>query len=211
MSEPYQLDAPIEEVLPLNSVPGTGVHQPEDTGNQVICVGEDSAASCCSDKYHRKLAISSIICGFSCLGVPALVYSVKVCYFLCRQETYSKPAFENFIMRISMFIFDKHLICYISLLVIHHVCLAWSVNQKYCHIFTSPGWECWQSWESQPDKWKESCKVFKTGQKMEHHLHRDMGFHPGVSFFDTGITGAGPIKPGLWLTNLSGAHPGECL
>uniref|UniRef100_A0A3Q4MBL5 Si:dkey-16l2.20 n=1 Tax=Neolamprologus brichardi TaxID=32507 RepID=A0A3Q4MBL5_NEOBR len=29
------------------------------------------------DKYHRKLAISSIICGFSCLGVPALVYSVK--------------------------------------------------------------------------------------------------------------------------------------
>ncbi|XP_035768962.1 transmembrane protein 265-like [Neolamprologus brichardi] len=77
MSEPYQLDAPIEEELPLNSVPGTGVHQPEDTGNQVICVGEDSAASCCSDKYHRKLAISSIICGFSCLGVPALVYSVK--------------------------------------------------------------------------------------------------------------------------------------
>lgn len=27
-----------------------------------------------------------------------------------------------------------------------------------------------------------------------------MGFHPGVSVFDTGITGAGPIKPGLWLT-----------
>uniref|UniRef100_A0A3Q2VA15 Si:dkey-16l2.20 n=2 Tax=Haplochromini TaxID=319058 RepID=A0A3Q2VA15_HAPBU len=31
----------------------------------------DSPASCCSDKYHRKLAISSIICGFSCFGVRA--------------------------------------------------------------------------------------------------------------------------------------------
>uniref|UniRef100_A0A668RL47 Uncharacterized protein n=1 Tax=Oreochromis aureus TaxID=47969 RepID=A0A668RL47_OREAU len=71
MSESYQLDASIEEALPLNSVPGTGVQQPEDTGNQVICVGEDSAVSCCSDKYHRKLAIASIICGFSCFGVLA--------------------------------------------------------------------------------------------------------------------------------------------
>ncbi|CAI5676234.1 unnamed protein product [Oreochromis niloticus] len=77
MSESYQLDASIEEALPLNSVPGTGVQQPEDTGNQVICIGEDSAASCCSDKYHRKLAIASIICGFSCFGVLALIYSVK--------------------------------------------------------------------------------------------------------------------------------------
>lgn len=115
MSESYQLDVPIEEALPLNSVPGTGVQQPEDTGNQVICVGEDSPESCCSDKYHRKLAISSIICGFSCFGVRALIYSVKVSYFLCRQATCSKPAFENFLMRISMFIFDKHLIYYISL------------------------------------------------------------------------------------------------
>lgn len=72
MSESYQLDAPIEEALPLNSVPGTGVQQPEDTGNQVICVGEDSPASCCSDKYHRKLAISSIICGVLLLRSPSL-------------------------------------------------------------------------------------------------------------------------------------------
>lgn len=63
------------ESLPLTTVTGTGLQQPEETCSQVIC--EDSTASCCNDKYHRKLAISSIICGFACCGVPALIYSVK--------------------------------------------------------------------------------------------------------------------------------------
>ncbi|CAB1438753.1 unnamed protein product [Pleuronectes platessa] len=35
------------------------------------------AASCWEDKYHRKLAICSIICGFSCIGINALIHSVK--------------------------------------------------------------------------------------------------------------------------------------
>ncbi|KAL2100959.1 hypothetical protein ACEWY4_002720 [Coilia grayii] len=40
-----------------------------------------SITSCCSccppDPHHRKLAIASIICGLSCVGATALIYSVK--------------------------------------------------------------------------------------------------------------------------------------
>lgn len=32
----------------------------------------------CKDTDHRKLAICSIICGLSCLGIMSLMYSVKV-------------------------------------------------------------------------------------------------------------------------------------
>lgn len=75
MSESSQNYQNNGESTPLNTVTGTGLQQPEETCSQVIC--EDSTASCCNDKYHRKLAVCSIICGFSCCGVPALINSVK--------------------------------------------------------------------------------------------------------------------------------------
>lgn len=31
----------------------------------------------CQDREHRRLAIYSVICGLSCVGVTALIYSVK--------------------------------------------------------------------------------------------------------------------------------------
>lgn len=95
MSESSQNHLNNLEVLPLTSVPGTGLQQHEETCSQVIC--EESTASCCNDKYHRKLAISSIICGFYCCGIPALIYSVKVLYFKSHSE-YMKTS----LMRISI-------------------------------------------------------------------------------------------------------------
>ncbi|GAA6229874.1 transmembrane protein 265 [Lates japonicus] len=47
-----------------------------ETCNQVISSGR-GVASCCDDKHHRKLAICSIICGISCIGIKALINSVK--------------------------------------------------------------------------------------------------------------------------------------
>lgn len=75
MSESSQNHLNNLESLPLTPVPGTGLQQHEETCSQVIC--EDSTVCCGNDKYHRKLAISSIICGFFCCGIPALIYSVK--------------------------------------------------------------------------------------------------------------------------------------
>uniref|UniRef100_A0A3P8RM57 Si:dkey-16l2.20 n=1 Tax=Amphiprion percula TaxID=161767 RepID=A0A3P8RM57_AMPPE len=43
----------------------------------LLKVNSDDAALFCTDKHHRKLAICSIICGLSCIGVKALIYSVK--------------------------------------------------------------------------------------------------------------------------------------
>lgn len=64
-----------EEVL-LDSFPGTA-----DTQNNTcfeVVVEKKEAASYCDDKHHRKLAVCSIICGISCIGIKALIYSVKV-------------------------------------------------------------------------------------------------------------------------------------
>ncbi|KAI4822347.1 hypothetical protein KUCAC02_007899 [Chaenocephalus aceratus] len=59
------------EEVPLNTIPGTG-------GTTVISISERcAAASCCEDRNHRILAICSIICGLSCIGIPALINSVK--------------------------------------------------------------------------------------------------------------------------------------
>uniref|UniRef100_A0A3Q1FH18 Si:dkey-16l2.20 n=1 Tax=Acanthochromis polyacanthus TaxID=80966 RepID=A0A3Q1FH18_9TELE len=60
-------------MIPLNTVPGTGDAENNDTCDE----GVISAAPFCTDKHHRKLAICSIICGVSCIGVKALIYSVK--------------------------------------------------------------------------------------------------------------------------------------
>ncbi|KAJ0000940.1 hypothetical protein NQD34_005960 [Periophthalmus magnuspinnatus] len=36
-----------------------------------------AAGSCCRDNHYRRLAIFSIMCGLSCIGIIALKYSVK--------------------------------------------------------------------------------------------------------------------------------------
>ncbi|XP_056467623.1 transmembrane protein 265-like [Gadus chalcogrammus] len=35
------------------------------------------SASLCKDPYYRRLAISSIVCGLSCIGIMSLIYSVQ--------------------------------------------------------------------------------------------------------------------------------------
>ncbi|KAJ8347395.1 hypothetical protein SKAU_G00287960 [Synaphobranchus kaupii] len=54
------------EVTPLQSVPGSGLQ----TGSE-----NDSPKPHYKD--YRKLAISSIVCGISCIGIFALINSVK--------------------------------------------------------------------------------------------------------------------------------------
>lgn len=74
MSSPAQTNETEAEEVKLNLIPGTGDTQ-IDTCHQVVTRQGD--ASCCQDKNHRKLAICSIICGLSCIGINALIYSVK--------------------------------------------------------------------------------------------------------------------------------------
>ncbi|CAL8310838.1 unnamed protein product [Arctogadus glacialis] len=35
------------------------------------------SASLCKDPHYRRLAISSIVCGLSCIGIMSLIYSVR--------------------------------------------------------------------------------------------------------------------------------------
>ncbi|XP_069044393.1 transmembrane protein 265-like [Lepisosteus oculatus] len=57
-----------EEMVPLDTVPGT-------TGGLRVSSRDVSSHAV---KDYRALAIASIICGLSCLGVLALISSVKV-------------------------------------------------------------------------------------------------------------------------------------
>ena len=54
----------------LNTTPGSAECKIEMRSSE--------GASCLEDRYHRKLAICSIICGISCIGIKALINSVKV-------------------------------------------------------------------------------------------------------------------------------------
>ncbi|KAF7660568.1 hypothetical protein LDENG_00279870 [Lucifuga dentata] len=69
----------VAEEIPLNTIPGSGEmeHTQNDTSIQINCCSRESAATCCEDKHHRKLAICSIICGISCIGMVALINAVK--------------------------------------------------------------------------------------------------------------------------------------
>ncbi|KAG7459904.1 hypothetical protein MATL_G00215700 [Megalops atlanticus] len=67
MSSPSSAaDQRADEVVPLQSVQSTG-HQSSG--------GDDSPKSQIKD--YRQLAIGSIICGISCIGILALISSVK--------------------------------------------------------------------------------------------------------------------------------------
>ncbi|XP_077415522.1 transmembrane protein 265-like [Vanacampus margaritifer] len=65
-----------DEDMPLNTVPGSG-----ETRKGLMLPtkknGTGAVACCGGDMHHRKLAIISIICGISCVGIKALIYSVK--------------------------------------------------------------------------------------------------------------------------------------
>uniref|UniRef100_A0A3Q4BP65 Uncharacterized protein n=1 Tax=Mola mola TaxID=94237 RepID=A0A3Q4BP65_MOLML len=65
----------VEEVN-LNLLPGSGEAQHNSNSLTQVVTGQ-SATYCCNDRHHRKLAICSIICGISCIGIKALINSVK--------------------------------------------------------------------------------------------------------------------------------------
>lgn len=67
------------EEVHLNLLPGSSETQNNNNTNQVI--SEMTVSSCCN-YTHRKLAIGSVICGISCIGIIALINSVKVLSFL---------------------------------------------------------------------------------------------------------------------------------
>ncbi|CAK6961126.1 transmembrane protein 265-like [Scomber scombrus] len=89
MSGSPQTKEVMEEQVPLQRVPVSGDAQNNDTRHHVIsmpacCPASCPAScpaccpeSCFEDKHHRKLAICSIICGCSCIGIKALINSVK--------------------------------------------------------------------------------------------------------------------------------------
>ncbi|XP_071387204.1 transmembrane protein 265-like [Centroberyx affinis] len=64
----------------LNTVAGSSEKADVQNGDTYIqvstCCGQ-KVGSCCEDRDHRKLAIGSIICGISCIGIVALINSVK--------------------------------------------------------------------------------------------------------------------------------------
>lgn len=72
MANSNHIHVPMEEENPLNTVPGSG-----DVQNNGDCFGQE-AATFRNGKHHRTLAICSIICGISCIGIKALINSVKV-------------------------------------------------------------------------------------------------------------------------------------
>lgn len=73
-AQPQTKEAAAAEEVHLNLLPGSG----EEQNNLNHAISGRAAASCCPDSHHRKLAICSIICGLSCIGYQALIYSVKV-------------------------------------------------------------------------------------------------------------------------------------
>uniref|UniRef100_A0A8C3AX56 Si:dkey-16l2.20 n=1 Tax=Cyclopterus lumpus TaxID=8103 RepID=A0A8C3AX56_CYCLU len=109
-----------EVAILLTTVPGAG-----DTHNtpSIISAGP-SAASCCDDEHHRKLAICSIICGISCIGIKALISSVKAERTADpeRAETYSKQAKKFGIISI---------VVWVSLLVLTPILVVRTAAQSY--------------------------------------------------------------------------------
>lgn len=102
MTDQLQAKEAEAEEVQLNLLQGSGEEQ--NSRNHAISGG--GAASCCPDSTYRKLAIFSIICGLSCIGVKALIYSVKVLSAVCtctntahrQQETICHAPFDAFYM-----------------------------------------------------------------------------------------------------------------
>ncbi|XP_034566924.1 transmembrane protein 265-like [Notolabrus celidotus] len=79
MSDSPQTCVTVEEELPLNVVAGSGDDLHNDSSPQTTSSTRRCPAfsSCCKDRHYRKLAICSIVCGVSCIGIKALISSVK--------------------------------------------------------------------------------------------------------------------------------------
>lgn len=69
MSASPQTVVTVDEEFPLHMVPGTQ--------DAYIDVNGGGAASCCRDNHYRRLAVCSIICGISCIGIKSLINSVQ--------------------------------------------------------------------------------------------------------------------------------------
>ncbi|XP_024127806.1 transmembrane protein 265 [Oryzias melastigma] len=65
-----------EEILPLNIVPGQGDKETTAESCKPSPVRK-MISNLRNDRTHRVLAIMSIICGVSCIGIKALISSVK--------------------------------------------------------------------------------------------------------------------------------------
>lgn len=76
MTDPSQTCINMEEQAPLNLIAGSGDTQFDENNSQVI-ISPERTRSFCDDKHHRKLAVCSIVCGCSCIGIHALINSVK--------------------------------------------------------------------------------------------------------------------------------------
>uniref|UniRef100_A0A1A8IHV7 Uncharacterized protein n=1 Tax=Nothobranchius kuhntae TaxID=321403 RepID=A0A1A8IHV7_NOTKU len=61
--------------IPLTTTPGSA--DQSDADHQENHTKRGFCAAFRYNKFHRRLAICSIICGFSCIGFKALIYSVK--------------------------------------------------------------------------------------------------------------------------------------
>lgn len=70
---PQTRDNVVVEEVSLHLLPGSGEIQTHHEAS----AQRDSAPSC-HDRNFRRLAYCSIICGISCIGIFALVNSVKV-------------------------------------------------------------------------------------------------------------------------------------
>lgn len=86
---PQTRDNVVVEEVSLNLLPGSG--ETENSSNRVT--GQQDFTSCCHDKNYRRLTFCSIICGISCIGIYALINSVKV-NDLCPQS-YFVPITPN--------------------------------------------------------------------------------------------------------------------
>lgn len=83
MSESPETRVMMDEALPLNVIAGPGDLLDDDAPEQVRVGGAAGRVAdlFCKDEHHRKLAVCSIICGISCIGIKALIHSVKVFLF----------------------------------------------------------------------------------------------------------------------------------
>ncbi|KAG7505650.1 hypothetical protein JOB18_036451 [Solea senegalensis] len=79
MSSSPHIHVPVDEGILLKTSPGSGIPDDHKTSKRSSHSSswKNKAASFCEDKHHRKLAKWSIICGISCIGIKALIYSVK--------------------------------------------------------------------------------------------------------------------------------------
>lgn len=102
MSGEQQMHQKEDADVQLALIAGSGDTPNNNTCSQVIVSTGQRAAVCCKDQNHRKLAICSIICGISCIGIISLINSVKAEETTNAQETaeYSQKAKKFGIMSI---------------------------------------------------------------------------------------------------------------